>query len=218
MFFSPWSEATICLTDMHSFSFGNLSTDADQPGLSMGPRDLSRGDPSYFLTAVVTETDPTTTDPDGCVLTPGRPARSPGTCRTPAPGCSPSIPAPGSAPAVPPLQPMAPCSPTVRSRATRSTTSPTASASRTTTSASSTRSPAARRRAEPPGGAARRRLGPAALGLNAARGNERPLSPPMGNHQRNRDPECSCRQRLLRSIRQGDGQEWLKVAHPPNPS
>ncbi|MBG6058979.1 hypothetical protein RCH16_003555 [Cryobacterium sp. MP_M5] len=68
--FSPWSEATICLADMHSFSFGNLSTNADQPGLSMGPRDLSRGDPSYYLTAVVTETDPTTTDPDGCVLTP----------------------------------------------------------------------------------------------------------------------------------------------------
>jgi hypothetical protein len=69
LFFSPWSETTTCLADMYSFSFGNLSTDADQPGLSLGDRDSSRGDPSYYLTAVIT-TDPSTTDPDGCVLTP----------------------------------------------------------------------------------------------------------------------------------------------------
>ena len=70
LFFSPWSETTTCLADMYNFSFGNLSTDADQPGLSLGDRDYSRGNPSYFLTAVITETDPSTTDPDGCVLTP----------------------------------------------------------------------------------------------------------------------------------------------------
>lgn len=69
LFFSPWSETTTCLADMHSFSFGNLSTDADQSGLSLGDRNSSRGDPSYYLTAVIT-TDPSTTDPDGCVLTP----------------------------------------------------------------------------------------------------------------------------------------------------
>lgn len=70
LFFSPWSETTTCLADMYSFSFGNLSTDADQPGLSMGARDSSRGDPSYFLTAVITANALSTTDPDGCVLTP----------------------------------------------------------------------------------------------------------------------------------------------------
>ncbi|TFC82759.1 LysM domain-containing protein [Cryobacterium sp. TMT3-29-2] len=68
--FSPWSETTTCLADTYRFSFGNLSTDANQTGLSMGPRDLSRGDPSYYLTAVITATAPSTTDPDGCVLTP----------------------------------------------------------------------------------------------------------------------------------------------------
>ncbi|MDH6238387.1 LysM domain-containing protein [Cryobacterium sp. CG_9.6] len=70
LFFSPWSETTTCLADMYSFSFGNLSTDPDQPGLSLGDRDFSRGDPSYFLTAVITANTPSTADPDGCVLTP----------------------------------------------------------------------------------------------------------------------------------------------------
>ncbi|WP_166790793.1 LysM peptidoglycan-binding domain-containing protein [Cryobacterium mannosilyticum] len=70
LFFSPWSETTTCLADMHSFSFGNLSTDADQPGLSMGPMDFSGGDPSYYLTAVITANPSGTNDPDGCVLTP----------------------------------------------------------------------------------------------------------------------------------------------------
>ena len=70
LFFSPWAETTTCLADMHNFSFGNLSTDADQPGLSLGDRDFSRGDPSYYLTAVITASVPGTTDPDGCVLTP----------------------------------------------------------------------------------------------------------------------------------------------------
>ncbi|WP_166791787.1 LysM peptidoglycan-binding domain-containing protein [Cryobacterium frigoriphilum] len=70
LFFSPWSETTTCLADMYSFSFGNLSTDADQPGLSLGDRDAARGDPSYYLTAVITARAPGTTDPHGCVLTP----------------------------------------------------------------------------------------------------------------------------------------------------
>ncbi|WP_104197388.1 LysM domain-containing protein [Cryobacterium sp. M15] len=70
LFFSPWSKTTTCLADMYNFSFGNLSTDADQPGLSLGDRDFSRGDPSYYLTAVITASTPATTDPDGCVLTP----------------------------------------------------------------------------------------------------------------------------------------------------
>ncbi|TFD09397.1 LysM domain-containing protein [Cryobacterium sp. TMT1-66-1] len=70
LFFSPWSDTTTCLADMYNFSFGNLSTDADQPGLSLGDRDFSRGDPSYYLTAVITASTPATTDPDGCVLTP----------------------------------------------------------------------------------------------------------------------------------------------------
>ncbi|WP_104081026.1 LysM domain-containing protein [Cryobacterium sp. Y11] len=70
LFFSPWSETTTCLADMYNFSFGKLSTDADQLGLSLGDRDFSRGDPSYYLTAVITASAPGTTDPDGCALTP----------------------------------------------------------------------------------------------------------------------------------------------------
>jgi hypothetical protein len=70
LFFSPWSETTTCLADMYSFSFGNLSTDADQLGLSLGDRDFSRGDPSYYLTAVITASTSGTADPDGCALTP----------------------------------------------------------------------------------------------------------------------------------------------------
>ncbi|MDJ0350707.1 LysM domain-containing protein [Cryobacterium sp. PH29-G1] len=71
LFFSPWSETTTCLADMYNFSFGNLSTDADQPGLTLGDRDSYRGDPSYYLTAVIiTASSPGTIDPDSCVLTP----------------------------------------------------------------------------------------------------------------------------------------------------
>jgi hypothetical protein len=70
LYFSPWSETTTCLADMYSFSFGNLSTDSDQLGLSLGDRDFSRDDPSYYLTAVITASTPGTTDPDGCALTP----------------------------------------------------------------------------------------------------------------------------------------------------
>jgi hypothetical protein len=70
LFFSPWSETTTCLADTYNFSFGNLATDADQSGLSLGNRNFSRGDPSYYLTAVITATALSTTDPDGCVLTP----------------------------------------------------------------------------------------------------------------------------------------------------
>jgi len=70
LFVSPWSATTTCLADMYSFSFGNLSTDTDQTGLSLGGREFSHGDPSYFLTAVIVASTPGTTDPDGCVLTP----------------------------------------------------------------------------------------------------------------------------------------------------
>ncbi|WP_197059354.1 LysM domain-containing protein [Cryobacterium sp. MLB-32] len=70
LFISPWSATTTCLADMYSFSFGNLSTDSDQTGLSLGGREFSHGDPSYFLTAVIVASTPGTTDPDGCVLTP----------------------------------------------------------------------------------------------------------------------------------------------------
>ena len=58
LYFSPWSETTTCLADMYSFSFGNLSTDADQLGLSPGDRDFSRGDPRFYLTAVITASTP----------------------------------------------------------------------------------------------------------------------------------------------------------------
>jgi hypothetical protein len=70
LFFSPWSKTTTCLADMYSFSFGNLSTNAEQPGMPLGDRDSTQGDPSFYLTAVITANDPSATDPDGCVLTP----------------------------------------------------------------------------------------------------------------------------------------------------
>jgi len=143
LFFSPWSETTTRLADMYNFSFGNLATDADQHGLSLGGRGFSRGDPSYYLTAVITATAPSATDPDGCVLTP----RAVGTITWDVPATRPGLlavdTAPGWALAAPRPQSMVPPCPTARLPATRSTTSPTASASRSTTSASSTRSPAA---------------------------------------------------------------------------